>query len=144
MRSPLGIHFDSPHIFGVRLIALPQALASETNPSWNWPGLKSMDDLCHFTHDIPKAHFPKKGSKVIDFVSWLEQNQKVRMTCDLHMMVKKGKVWSIKPDKQFVYKVLNLDESHKEKPSDQNAGSLLKVGLRATNATPCICMAHGS
>ena len=86
-----------------------------------------MDNICCFSHDIPKATFSRKPSKLIECITWLEQNQKVRVTCDFHLMVKKAKVWSIKPEKQLVYKVYGLDESHKEKASDQNAGSLLKA-----------------
>ena len=104
-----------------------QATSTEGKQTWNWGGFTRMDDICMFSHDIPKATFTRKPSKLSDIVTWLEQNQKVRMTCDMHVMVKKGKVWSIKSEKQFVYKLLGLDESHKEKPSDQNAGSLLKA-----------------
>jgi hypothetical protein len=125
---------NPPHLPRVILVCvracsrgLLQALADPGVQTWTWEGLTSMDNVCIFAHDIPKATFPRKPSKLSEFVTWLEQNQKVRMTCDMHAMVKKGKVWSIKPDKKLTYKVLGLDESHKEKPSDQNAGSLLKV-----------------
>ena len=89
--------------------------AADGSQTWKWSGFTSMDDVCVMTHDIPKATFPRKASKLTDMVTWLEQNQKVRMTCDMHNLAKKGKVWSIKPEKKIIFKVLGLDESHKEK-----------------------------
>ena len=94
-----------------------------------WAGVTNMDDLYSFTHDIKGKTFTKKPTSLMSFITFLENNSKVKANLQMHKMVKDRttKEWSVTPDKDCTFVVKPLDVSKKEKPSDQNAGSYLKV-----------------
>lgn len=94
-----------------------------------WGGATSMDDLYSFTHDLKGKTFTKKPTSLMSFITFLENNSKVKASLLMHKMLKdkSTKVWSVTPDKECLFVVKPIDVSKKEKPSDQNAGSYIKV-----------------
>ena len=94
-----------------------------------WAGATSMNDMYSFTHDLKGKTFPKKPSSLMSFIAFLETNSKVKVSLLMHKMSKDKttKDWAVNPDKECLFVVKPIDIAKKEKPSDQNAGSYVKV-----------------
>lgn len=102
----------------------------------SWHGVNGMDELYAFAHDLKGKSFPKKPSSLLSFIKFLEQNEKVKVTLLMHKMVKdkNTKEWSVTPEKECAFVVKPIDTAKKEKPSDQNAGSYVKVSNLMDNS----------
>ena len=98
-------------------------------------GVTSMDDLYSFSHDIKGTTFTNKPTSLRSFITFLENNSKVKVNLLMHKMVRDRttKEWSVTPNRHCTFVVKPIDVSKKEKPSCQNAGSHIKVANLTDN-----------
>ena len=95
----------------------------------SWAGVTSVDDKFGFLHDLKGKSFTKKPVSLQSFLTFLESNQKVRVQMAMHKLEKDkvSKKYQVSPLKDISFKILPIDNTHREKPTDQNAASYLKV-----------------
>ena len=107
--------------------------ASDADDVLPWRGARDAHtEEGSFGHDLGRVvEFPISSapSKLHDFLMWLETQGQVRMAMTQHDLRKNAttKSHEVSPRGNILYQLLQPDSARKEKPGEQNAGSLSRV-----------------